>query len=162
MYDKAIVNPDFDLELSGIMTEILQEYRAKHQVMEKRDYCYVESNTFAYYLNKEYPDIKVEVKETLFTIDDPIKLPLDTSDLKSKEFSEFMRKYDKKLLRGLTKRELSQLIYDFLVEYHNGVPADLFYFNHAYLLIEDGLIVDLTQKQFSKAVVGPITADKYI
>lgn len=162
MFDRAIINPEDDIELSRLLTDILSLYREKHHVSEKRDRCFDESNTFQYYLEKEYPEIKAELIESRFRIDDPIRLPLDMNDLKSSEDRAFRKIYSSKDIKAMKKLELSKLIYDFIVEYHHGkVPADLLSFYHVYLLIEDRIIVDLTCKQFKNAVNGPITKDRY-
>ena len=159
-FDKAIINPNSDIELASLMNDIIKLYRKEHEVYVERGQCFRQSMLFIDWLFKEgftNDNFIAEVWEGLYIIDNPEKLPLNIMDLEQDEYEEFMDLYEDVMpptdySDGVVEYELSELIWKYLIEYvSEDRLSEFFAFDHAWVDI-DGLIIDFTWEQFKDAL----------
>lgn len=148
--DKAIINPEVDIELAELINEIIKLFRSKNIINEERGFCYDVSRTFYNYC-KQLGIPKLRLIEGLFEIDNPEALPLGTMDLKQTEYDRFMDEYELDI-DFTDDKEISEYIWQFVQENLSDDEIESFYnFEHVWVEI-DGIIVDFTWTQFINAI----------
>jgi hypothetical protein len=168
MTDKAIINPEDNLQLSKDISDILSVYRETHNINCSRGYCYNTTRDFMLWVHEEIPELEddFEIIYGWFYIDDPIGLPLTIMDLDDDEREKFYNFYkgidipDTDYYDEENMKELSQMIWDF-ASIELAFEDDWNIYDHSWIEIQ-GLIIDLTKEQFTGAVNGRITKDRYI
>lgn len=148
--DKAIINPEVDIELAELINEIVEMFRSKNIINEERGFCYAVSRTF-YNFCKQLDIPKLRLMQGLFEIDNPEALPLNIMDLMQDEYEAFMDEYELDV-DFTDDKEVSEYIWSFVQENLSDDEIENFYqFEHSWVEIDD-IIVDFTWSQFKNAI----------
>jgi len=159
MLDKAIINGNPASQFVRELNAAIKQYRKQaNAICIDRGFCFSERDNFYNWLKDNYPELledDVKVIEGQFYIDYPWLLPLNLSDMEKDEYNAFLDYIEEELgdnLNQYSPMELSEAIYNFLIDYRDEDNiGDLQFFEHAWLDF-DGLIVDFTWEQFKNAI----------
>ena len=167
-YDYALINYFSNFGLADMLNPIIIEYREAEYIDECRGQCYNEADNFVYWLQDNYQDVFLDLKDMglqrvdgLFNIDDPEKLPLEVQDLEQDEYEEFMSLYEDDVDFN-DPEDVSYYVWSYLQEYaEEDRIGDFYAFNHAWVDV-DGFIIDFTWPQFRQAIDNTENlADRY-
>lgn len=158
-FDIAIINPEDNPNLAKLLNPVVKEFKNKNKLCQSnRGFCFIHSKDFLQWVDTEYPVLyknllekKIEAIEGLFQVDNPEKLPLEESDLYSKEWEKFLDVYEEEYFQVQGDRDaISNLIWKWANENSQNLD-DFYYMNHGWVEV-DGLIIDFTWLQFRHAI----------
>jgi len=166
--DKAIINGNPTSQFVRELNAAIGQYRKQaNAICIDRGFCFDERDNFYNWLEKNKPELikgeDVLLVDGQFSIDYPWLLPLNLIDMEQDEYNAFLDYIEEDLgdnLNRYSPMELSEAIYNFLIDYRDEDDiGDLYFFEHAWLDF-DGLIIDFTWEQFKNAIQN--TEDLYM
>lgn len=162
-FDISIVNSNVNLKLANLLNPVVKEFKNKSNLCQSnRGFCFVHSSDFMNWVESQYPILyknllnkKIRVVEGIFQIDNPIKLPLEESDLHENEWEKFLEKHEEEYFQADgDRREVSKLIWAWAQKNLKEL-YDFYLMNHSWIEVED-LIIDFTWLQFRHAIDNKI------